>query len=107
MRTPLRSVLLAVLISVLIDFSVATKPKITNAKLQEVALSGADLKATVNSLVQKQGSPAWIGYRIPVEAKEHTMCCFDSLDQFRGSAGRCCLGCRMDSDKGGSFSGTA
>ena len=106
MRTLLKSAVLALLAAVLVDCSLAQKPRITNAKLQEVSLSGADLKATVNSLIQKQASPAWIGYRFPVEPKERTMCCFDSSDQFRTSNGKCCMGCRMDSDKGGTFSGT-
>ena len=104
MKTLLKPALLAIALFTLIDFAAAQKPTITNAQVQE--LSGTDLKATVNSIVAKQTSPAWIGYRIPVEAKEHTMCCFDSLDQFRGAGSKCCMGCRMDSDKGGSFSGT-
>ena len=58
----------------------APKPKITNAKLQQLSAS-AGLKATVDGLVQKQTAPLWIGYRIPAAAKERTMCCFDSLDQ--------------------------
>src|SRR5215472_2791978 len=105
MKTLLKSALLAIAVFALIDFAAAQKPRITNAQVQE--LSGADLKATVNSIVAKQVSPAWIGYRIPVEAKERTMCCFDSLDRFQDANGKCCMGCRMDSDKGGSFSGTA
>jgi HEAT repeats len=104
MKTLLNPMVLAAALFALIDLSLAQKPKSTNAQIQE--LPGADLKATINSIIAKQTSPAWIGYRIPVEAKEHTMCCFDSLDQFRGSGGKCCMGCRMDSDKGGSFSGS-
>src|SRR5215471_3214663 len=114
MKTLLKPVVLALVaaVVVLIDSSLsqAQKPKITNAKLQQVSLAGADLKSTVNSLLEKQVSPAWIGYRIPVEAKERTLCCFDSFDskdEFHGSSGKCCMGCRMDSDKGGGFSGTA
>src|SRR5262249_61103484 len=99
-----KSALLAVALFMLIDLSLAQKPRVTNAQIQE--LPGADLKATVNSIVARQTSAAWIGYRIPVEAKEHTMCCFDSLDQFRSAGSKCCMGCRMDSEKGGSFSGT-
>jgi len=82
----------------------APKPKISNAKVQELSAS-AGLKATVDGLVQKQTGPLWIGYRIPTAAKERTMCCFDSVDQFRNSAG-CCMGCRMESEKGSSFNGT-
>src|SRR5262249_33310825 len=106
MKTSLKSALLAIALLTLVDFSLAQKPKITNAQVNVQELSAGDLKATVNAIVTKQTSPAWIGYRIPVEARENTMCCFDSLGQFRNNNGKCCMGCRMDSDKGGSFSGT-
>ena len=82
----------------------AQKPKVTNARLQELSAS-AGLKATVDGLLQKQTGPFWIGYRIPTAAKDRTMCCFDSVDQFR-NGDRCCMGCRMESEKGGSFNGT-
>jgi hypothetical protein len=82
----------------------AQKPKVSESKLQELT-AGANLKATVDGLVAKQTGPLWIGYRIPAQAKERTMCCFDSVDQFRNND-RCCMGCRMESDKGGSFNGT-
>ncbi len=67
--------------------------------------ASAGLKTTVDGLVQKQTSPLWIGYRIPTAAKERTMCCFDSVDQFR-SSGKCCAGCKMESDRSTSFNGT-
>ena len=82
------------------------KPKISNAKLQQLSAS-AGLKATVDGLVQKQTAPLWIGYRIPAAAKERTMCCFDSLDNFEAAANKCCMGCRMESEKGSSFNGTS
>jgi len=81
------------------------KPKISNAKVQELSAS-AGLKATVDGLVQKQTAPLWIGYRIPTAAKERTMCCFDSLDNFETAANKCCMGCRVESEKGSSFNGT-
>jgi hypothetical protein len=81
------------------------KPRISNAKVQELSAS-AGLRATVDGAVQKQAGPLWIGYRIPTAAKDRTMCCFDSLDNFEAASGRCCTGCRMESDKGGSFNGT-
>jgi hypothetical protein len=83
----------------------APKPKISNAKLQQLSAS-AGLKATVDGLVQKQTAPLWIGYRIPTAAKDRTMCCFDSIDNFDASANKCCQGCRMESEKGSSFNGT-
>jgi hypothetical protein len=84
--------------------ALAQKPNISNAKVQEMSAAGG-LKPVFDSIVQKQESPGWIGYRIPVIPKERTLCCFDSLDQFKNTAG-CCMGCKMDSEKGGSFSGT-
>ena len=83
----------------------APKPKITNAKLQELSAS-AGLKATVDGLVQKQTAPLWIGYRIPAAAKERTMCCFDSFDQAASAANKCCIGCKLESERGSSFNGT-
>ena len=95
---------LAILLTLMAAAAAAQKPKVSNAKLQELS-AGTGLKAVVDGLMQKQKDVFWIGYRIPAAAKERTMCCFDSIDQFRNSAG-CCGGCRMESDKGGSFNGT-
>jgi len=83
----------------------APRPKITNAKLQELSAS-AGFEATVNSLVQKQTAPLWIGYRIPAAAKERTMCCIDSFDQAASSGNKCCMGCKLESERGSSFNGT-
>jgi hypothetical protein len=83
----------------------APRPKITNAKLQELSAS-AGLETTVNGLVQKQTAPLWIGYRIPAVAKERTMCCFDSFDQSSSAGNKCCMGCKLESERGSSFNGT-
>lgn len=83
----------------------APRPKITNAKLQELSAS-AGLQATVDGLVQKQTTPLWIGYRIPAAAKDRTMCCFDSLDKEASGANKCCIGCKLESERGSSFNGT-
>src|SRR5579859_5966027 len=83
----------------------APKPKISNAKLQQLSASSG-LQATVDGLVQKQTAPLWIGYRIPASAKERTMCCFDSFDQEASSTSKCCIGCKLESERGSSFSGT-
>ena len=40
----------------------APRPKISNAKLQELSAS-AGLKATVDGLAQKQTAPLWIGHK--------------------------------------------
>ncbi|HMC32182.1 MAG TPA: HEAT repeat domain-containing protein [Candidatus Angelobacter sp.] len=83
----------------------AQKPKVANAKLQELS-AASGLKATVDGLVQKQAGPLWIGYLIPAAAKERTMCCFDSVESIARQKANCCMGCRMESEKGGSFNGT-
>jgi hypothetical protein len=81
------------------------KPKVTNAKVQELSAS-AGLQATVDGLVQKQTAPLWIGYRIPAAAKDRTMCCFDSFDQTASAGNKCCIGCKLESERGSSFNGT-
>jgi hypothetical protein len=81
------------------------KPKILNAKLQELSVS-AGLKATIDGLVQKQTGPLWIGYRIPAAAKDRTMCCFDSVGGIDAAKSKCCIGCKLESAKGSSFNGT-
>jgi hypothetical protein len=88
-----------------VEQSAAPKPKIVNAKLQELS-AASGLKSAVDGVLQKQAGPLWIGYRIPAAAKERTMCCFDSVDNISRQKGNCCLGCKMESDKGGSFNGT-
>src|SRR5438270_11503295 len=81
--------------------SPAAKPRITNARLQELqATSG--LRATVDGLAQKQPGPLWIGYRIPAAGKERTLCCFNSVDSMNWQKSNCCMGCRVESGKGGS-----
>jgi HEAT repeats len=95
--------MIAAVLAVAVAAAQAQKPKVANAKLQELS-AAAGLKPTVDGLLQKQPSPFWIGYRIPTLAKERTLCCFDSVDQFRNND-RCCMGCRMESEKG-SFNGT-
>jgi HEAT repeats len=94
---------IAALLAVAAAAAQAQKPKVANAKLQELS-AAAGLKPTVDGLLQKETSAFWIGYRIPALAKDRTLCCFDSVDQFRNND-RCCMGCRMESEKG-SFNGT-
>lgn len=98
-----RSITVIAILLVVAAGAAAQKPKVSDAKLQELNAT-AGLKATLDGLLQKQTGPFWIGYRIPAAAKERTMCCFDSVDQFRNSD-KCCMGCRMESEKSGSFNG--
>src|SRR5215472_6105857 len=101
----MRKTAIIVLTLSLATLCAAQKPNVTNAKLQEVSAAGG-LKPAFDAIVQKQDAPAWIGYRIPTTPKERTMCCFESWDDSWRSSNRCCMGCRLESDKGGSFNGT-
>lgn len=105
MKTAGKSLLLASLMLMIADFALAQKPKISNAKVQELSASSG-LTPVVDSLLQKQQGPLWIGYRFPTAAKERSMCCFDSGEGHRTS-GECCLGCRLESAHETSFSGTS
>jgi HEAT repeats len=105
MKTVNRAVLLAFLVLATANFVVAQKPKIANAKVQEFSATGG-LKPAMDTILQQQAGPLWIGYRIPAAAKERSMCCFDSLEQYRSAGTNCCMGCRLESDRGGSFTGT-
>src|SRR5262245_60981677 len=97
--------MIAAVLAVAVAAAQAQKPKVANAKLQELS-AAAGLKPTVDGLLQKQPSAFWIGYRIPTLAKERTLCCFDSVDSIAFQKEHCCMGCRMESEKGGSFNGT-
>jgi hypothetical protein len=100
-----RKALLLISLLAIADLSIAQKPAVTNAKVQELS-AASGLKPVVDSLVEKQAGPLWIGYRIPAAAKERSMCCFDSWNDHRG-ADQCCMGCRLESGKAESFTGTS
>lgn len=91
------------LLAVGIDF--AQKPNVVNARLQESS-AAAGLKPAMDAILAGQPGPLWIGYRIPAAPKERTMCCWDSVSQSRSRGQNCCLGCKMDSEHGGNFTGT-
>ncbi len=105
MKNLSQTILFALLTLAIADFAVAQKPQVANAKVQEL-LATNGLKATVDSIVQKESGPVWIGYRIPAVAKERTMCCFDSWDDSRNLEGRCC-GCKVESEHGTSMNNSA
>jgi HEAT repeat protein len=95
----------AILTLTLVSLSIAQKPNVTNAKLQEIS-AASGLKPALDEIMQKQETPAWIGYRIPAVPRERTMCCFDSWSGSEGNADRCCMGCKLESNQGSSFNGT-
>jgi hypothetical protein len=78
------------------------RPTLSNAKLQSVP-GGAGLEKTVHELIKLHTESMWIGYTIPVEAKDRTMCCFDDWQQRSNS--KCCFGCRLEKDGGNFFNG--
>lgn len=104
MKLVMKHIALISAVALLAGAANAQKPNITNGKVQEVSAT-AGLKPTITEITAKASGPVWIGYRIPAKAKERTMCCWDSGRNETGD-GKCCLGCRMDSEHSGSFSGT-
>jgi hypothetical protein len=105
MRALYRFTLLVFAVLSVADFSFAQKARITNAKVQELS-AASGLKPAIDSLLQNQAGPLWIGYKIPAAAKERSMCCFDWQSDHRGGA-ECCLGCHLESGKENTFSGTS
>lgn len=101
----LKRIVLSAYLALMAHFAVAQRPNIANAKVQEASAAGG-LGQAIHAIVEKEAGPLWIGYRIPAAAKDRTMCCFDSGEQFRHGVGNCCTGCRPESDRGGSFTGT-
>lgn len=93
-----------ILIFSLAPLGSAQRPSVSNAKVQELSAE-AGVKQVFDSIVQKQESPAWIGYRIPTMGEERTMCCFESWNG-SGADSRCCMGCRLEAANESSFSGT-
>jgi len=108
MMTPIsyKSVALALLLVAAGDFAMAQKPKVSNAKVQELSVTRG-LKQTIDPILQKQPDPAWIGYRIPSVARERSMCCFDGRESYSRDGNDCCGGCRLESGRGGWSSGSA
>jgi hypothetical protein len=102
----MRRILIIFLTLGLASLCAAQKPNVTNARLQELSAAGG-LNPALDAIEQKQEAPAWIGYRIPAVPKERTMCCFDSWNESISNGSKCCLGCKVESNQGGSFSGTA
>src|SRR5438270_5282931 len=85
-----------------LDTGTDPHPQLMNAKLQTVDAS-AGLQKTLDGVVKQQG-PSWIGYVIPTERKERTMCCFDHWDDSY-AANHCCSGCRLETNSNSFFTG--
>lgn len=92
------------LIFVLAASAFGQQPKVENAKLETVS-AASGLGQTIAALVEKRSGPAWIGYSIPVTPKERTMCCFESVEQWK-AAGNCCGGCRLEKRGGTIITGS-
>jgi HEAT repeats len=96
MKIVTKSILLTLALFAASSLALGQKPKISNAQVQEIS-AASGLKAAVDSILQKQSAPAWIGYRIPVLAKDRTICCSDGRDSYWNNGQNCCAGCRMES----------
>jgi hypothetical protein len=77
------------------------QPRIINGHVSPQA--GAGLPQAFRSLVASQSDIAWIGYSVPIEDRDRTMCCFSSADgttwisgTFSNSSVQCCGACRIE-----------
>jgi HEAT repeat protein len=95
----MRKIAVFLLMLGLIPACEAQRPNVSNAKIQELS-AASGLKPVFDSIVQKQDSPAWIGYRIPSVPREGMMCCFDSWGESRSDGNHCCGGCNLERERG-------
>src|SRR5687768_4277278 len=78
----------------------AQQPRIVNGRL--APQPAGTLAQTFRSLVAAQTEAAWIGYSVPVDNREGTMCCFSSADGTTWISGNfsggmtCCGACRIE-----------
>jgi HEAT repeat protein len=94
-----KTLIIAALVTISGMVFAAESPQLVNGKLVEQASSG-DLAKDVAAIT----GPAWVGYAVPVIPGEHQMCCWNSVDQYRGNP-NCCGGCYLEGKNGGSFIG--
>jgi hypothetical protein len=69
-------------------------PRLTNAKTQPVASTGA-LTAQFKAIVDQQVEPAWIAYTQPIVDGTLASCCYGWSDNGSGQ-GVCCVGCPLE-----------
>jgi hypothetical protein len=81
----------------------AATPLTRNAKLTSVEAE-PDLSRQVRALVATPAKPHWIGWQVITVKEAGTSCCFDSMDEFNKSGGKC-WGCELE-DEGGVMIGT-
>ena len=84
----------------------AQQPRIVNGRLSPQP--AGSLAQTFRALVAAQNEAGWIGYSIPVENRQGTMCCFSSGDGTTWVSGSfssgmtCCGACRIEPAADGS-----
>ena len=78
----------------------AAQPRILNGRLAPPA--AGNLPQTFKALVAAQTDIAWIGYTVPVDDRDRTMCCFSSAEGTTWISGssssniQCCGACRIE-----------
>jgi HEAT repeat protein len=85
------------LLALSVSPSLAQTPRLTNANMRTVALSGA-LTAQFKALVDAQVEPAWIAYTQPVVDGTLVSCCYGWSDN--GTGQTCCVGCPLEPRSG-------
>ena len=68
----------------------ARQPPVTNGRIESHAVTSA-LDREMRALAARQSEPVWIGYEVPAQSGEHSMCCWNGEGR-----GDCCTGCRLE-----------
>ncbi|HKW96281.1 MAG TPA: HEAT repeat domain-containing protein [Bryobacteraceae bacterium] len=76
----------------------AQQPRLTNAKLENRAVTAGGLDREFQSLVSAAAQPAWIGWAARAVPGDHQMCCYSSFED--GAGNRCCRGCALEGMRG-------
>ena len=100
MRLELRKLLA---VSAMAVVGAAATPLTRNAKLTAVE-AAPDLGRQVRALAGTPATAHWIGWSVAAIKGAGTSCCFDSMDEFDKSGGKC-WGCDLE-DEGGVMIGT-
>ena len=73
----MKSTILCVTAALLASAAFAQQPRIANAQMQSRS-AASGLEPAVQSIVNSQSAPAWIGYAVPIVKGEHQMCCWNN-----------------------------
>src|ERR1700688_2211396 len=78
------------------------EPKLVNANVKTLSASSG-LSETIGNFVRQHTAPAWLGYAVPTQNRQHIICCFDN---WNNSSLNCCAGCKLEGGNHGNSDST-